>query len=302
MKNLLLWGWVLCLVLAAFPAAAQNLRVEYSEGEVQVAAGSGWKDLNPGDSLPATAKIRLAADGLLDLAQGSTRLSVSQPGTYVVADLLAAAKKVSSWQLGQVVGTKLKGAVSGTASVQGARASTAGGARAGKAGEPAPIEWVEASESDEAIADGRYLMEAGRYDEALQVFQDALKKAEAGEAGTLTYYIASVHAHQSRTALALRSLDRVKLEPQEPMYGELVLLKGQLLLESLAFNDALALFTRQLQLNPAGDFAQALLILTSYSYRGLGKNDGARESLQKAVRLNAGSELGQEASRLLSQL
>ena len=143
---------------------------------------------------------------------------------------------------------------------------------------------------------------SGRYEEALKVLQAALKEAYTGEEGKFYYYIASVYVRQQRASLALRTLDRARLEPQEAMYTDLVLLKGQLLLESLAFGDALELFDSQLRLNPEGGFAQALLILSSYSHRGLGKSDAAREALQRAVRLDASSELGREAAGLLSRL
>ena len=158
------------------------------------------------------------------------------------------------------------------------------------------------SGSEEALSEGRSLLEAGRLDEALKVLQDALKMAYPGEEGIFYYYIASAYSGQQRTSLALRTLERAQLEPQEPLYADLVLLKGQLLLESLAFADALALFEGQLALNPDGSFAQALLILSSYSYQGLGRSQGAREALQKAVSLDSSSELGREAARLLTQL
>jgi tetratricopeptide (TPR) repeat protein len=164
------------------------------------------------------------------------------------------------------------------------------------------VEWVEASGSEEALSEGRSLLEAGRLDDALKVLQDALKMAYPGEEGIFYYYIASAYSGQQRTSLALRTLERAQLEPQEPLYTDLVLLKGQLLLESLAFADALALFEGQLALNPEGSFAQALLILSSYSYQGLGRSQGAREALQKAVSLDSSSELGREAARLLTQL
>ena len=295
MKNLILG----VLLLAAIGASAQELRVEYTEGGVQLAAGSGWKELNPGDKLPPTARIRLAEDGFVELAQGATRLSVSQSGTYLVGDLLASSRKVASWQLGQVVGSKLKGAVAGSRKGDGTAAM---GARGAAAGAPASVEWVEASGSEEALAECRSLMEAGRYEEALKVLQAALKEAYTGEEGAFYYYIASVYARQQRTSLALRALDRARLEPHEAMYTDLVLLKGQLLLESLAFGDALELFDSQLRLNPEGGFAQALLILSSYSHQGMGKSDAAREALQRAVRLDASSELGREAAGLLSRL
>jgi tetratricopeptide (TPR) repeat protein len=294
MKNIILG----VLLLAAVGLPAQDLRIEYTEGLVELSTGGGWKELSPGDRLAPNARIRLSADGLLELVQGSTRLSVSQPGTYLVSDLLAASKKVASWQLSQVVGGKLKGAVAGGAKGDGTAAMGVRGAAAGAAS----IEWVESSGSEEALAEGRSLMEAGRYDEALKVLQEALQEAYAGEEGTFLYFIATAYSRQQRTAQALRTLDRARLEPQEPLYTDLVLLKGQLLLESLAFADALALFDGQLRLNPEGGFAQALLILSSYSYRAMGKGEEARAALQQAVRLDAASELGREAAGQLSQL
>jgi tetratricopeptide (TPR) repeat protein len=281
--------WILGLfLLAALGAAAQDLRVEYTEGLVELASGGSWKELAPGDRLPANARIRLTKDAFLELAQGSARIAVSQPGVYLAADLVAASKKVASWQLGKVVSAKGEG-------------TAAMGARGTAAGAPT-VEWVEASGSEEALSEGRSLLEAGRLDEALKVLQDALKEAYPGEAGVFYYYIASAYSGQQRTSLALRTLEHAQIEPQEPLYTDLVLLKGQLLLESLAFADALALFESQLALNPDGGFAQALLILSSYSCQGLGRSQGAREALQKAVNLDSSSELGREAARLLTQL
>jgi len=286
-------------VFLPLPLAAQSLKADYVEGIVQISTPSGWKDLNPGDALSASSKIRLEAGGLAELVQGATRISVSQPGTYVVGELLNASKKVSSWQLGNVVGGKLKVAVAG-----GKQSGTAVmGVRGAAAGEPEGIEWIEVAESEEAIAQGKSLLDSERYDEALKVFQDALEQANPEEGNTILYYIATVYSEQGKTALALRTIDRADIQPQETLYTDMVLLKGRLFLESLAFNDALELFNRQLKLNPDGSFAQALLILSSYCYRGLGKSEGARESLEKAMRLGSGSsELAQEAARLLKEL
>jgi len=78
--------WILGLfLLAALGAAAQDLRVEYTEGLVELASGGSWKELAPGDRLPVGARIRLAEDAFVELAQGSTRFAVSQPGVYLAA-------------------------------------------------------------------------------------------------------------------------------------------------------------------------------------------------------------------------
>jgi tetratricopeptide (TPR) repeat protein len=301
MKKLLL----LALLLVACGAAAQSLRVEYLEGEVLLSAGGGWRELNPGDVVAQTARIRLGDDGFAELSLGSARLSVSQPGTYLVSDLVAASKKVASWQLGKVVGGKIKTAVVGrsTAAATGARAATMG-TRAENAAEPeaAGIEWAEEVESPGPLDQGRSLVEKGRTEEALTVLTKGLPEADPRDRDAFHYYIALAYSQQHMILEALRELEQVNIDPQAQLYPELVLLKGQLLLESLAFDAALALFNDQLAKNPGCQFTQALWILSSFSYRGLGRNDRAREALQKAVRLDAASELGQEAQGLLSQL
>ena len=291
--------WILgVFLLAALGVAAQDLQVAYTEGLLELAAGGAWKEIYPGDRLPANARIRLSKDSFAELSQGAARLSVSQSGVYLVADLVAASKKVSSWQLGKVVSGKLKGAVTGGPKGE---STAAMGARGAAVGAPATVEWVESTGSQEALDEGRSLLAEERFDEALKVFQDALK-AYPGEEAIFNYYIATTYSRQQRTALALRTLEAARIEPQESIYYDFVLLKGQLLLESLAFTDALALFDSQLAQNPGGGFAQALLILSAYSYQGLGKNQGAREALQKAVNLDSSSELGREAASLLTQL
>ncbi len=290
--------WMLgFFLLAALGVAAQDLQVAYTEGLVELSAGGTWKELNPGDRLPVNARIRLSKDGFAELSQGATRLSVSQPGIYLVADLLAASKKVASWQLGKVVSGKLKSAVAGG---QKGDSTAVGGVRAKQAA-PAAVEWVESTGSQEALDEGRSLLAENRLDEALKVFRDALQ-AYPGEEPIFYYYIAATYSRQQRASLALRTLEQARIDPQESMYSDLVLLKGQLLLESLAFTDALALFDSQLALKPQAPFAQALLILSAYSYQGLGRTEGARDALQKAVGLDSSSELGKEAAGLLKQL
>lgn len=300
MSKLLPAAGVVLFLLAAFPLAAQNLTVEYVEGEALLAAAGGWVALNPGDPVPVKGRIRLGAGGLLELAQGPTRLTVSRPGTYNVTELLASAKKVASWNLGQVVGSKLKGAVAGPKT--GSRATTSAGVRAERKDEGGGVEWVTDTGLEEELEQGRRLLEQGSYDEALALFQEALQRADSSEAGSLRYYIAETLARQGRTAQALQALKPVELGPQESMYQDLVLLKGRLLLESLAFNDALELFKGQLRQNQAGGFAQALHILSSYSHRGLGMTDEARDDLRRAAGLDRDSELGREADALLKQL
>lgn len=290
--------FVFAASVLALPLWAQNLRVEYTEGLVELRTASGWKELGPGDMLQPSARIRLDRDSFAELSQGGTKITINRPGAYLISDLLAASKKVAAWQLSSVVGSKIKGAVAG-----GPKGDTAVmGVRGAKQGEPDKIEWIEAGETEEAVAQGKALMESGRYEEAQKTFQKALEEAYAGEEGTLLYYLAQVYSLQGRTALALRALDRVNIQPEESLYTDMVLLKGRLLLESLAFGDALQLFDRQLKRNADGDFAQAMLIMSSYSYRGLGQTAQAREALEKALQMNGSSELSQEASRLLQEL
>lgn len=286
------------LALVGLSAFAQDVVVEYLEGVLERSVGASWKALDIGDKLPPEATIRLSGHGLIELAQGKLRITISQDGVYRLSDAFAKSKQVAGWDLKNVVASKVKTAVAGSGRGEVAVMGTRGAA----AGQPAEVTWVEAGETAEIVAKGRQFLEAGQYAEALKVFEKGYENAFAEEEQVFLYYIALTHVQSGKGGRALATLRGVDPDPRTSVFSDLVLLEGQLLVDSLAFQDALTLFNRQLAQQQTGAFAQAMWIMSAYCYRGLGDAAKVRETLTRARDLDPKSPLGQEAASMLQGL
>ena len=292
---------LLALVLLAatsIAAVSQVAQVDYLEGVAHIEVGGSWSELAIGDRLPPEATIRLSEQGFLELVQGALRVSITQDGLYKLSDVIGKSRQVAAWDLKNSVSGKLKGAVAGPR-IGG---DTAMGVRGSAAGSAGDIQWLEADETEEIVSRGRELLGRGRYAEALEVFEEGYQNAGAQDREVFLYYIALGHSEQGRTGRALAALRGVQPDPGSQVFADLVLLQGRLLVESLAFQDALELFDRQLARQPSAPLAQAMLIMSAYCHRGLGDAPKVRQTLTRARDLDWGSELGREADNLLRGL
>jgi hypothetical protein len=294
-KTLLVLG---LLALVALTAFSQEIVIDYLEGIVERSVGSSWRELDIGDSLPAEATVRLSDHGFLELVQGKLHVSISQDGVYRLSDVIGKSRQVAGWDLKNVVSGKIRTALAGS----GSSDEAVMGVRGAAAGAPADIQWVEAGETEETLAKGRALLEGGQYAEALKLFEDGRQNAFAEEEQVFLYYIALTYAQSGKAGRALASLRGVDPDPRTDVFTDLVLLQGRLLVEGLAFQDALALFNKQLVQYPSGTFAQAMLIMSAYCYRGLADSPKAKEILTRARDLDPKSELGKEAATLMQGL
>ena len=78
---------------------------------------------------------------------------------------------------------------------------------------------------------------------------------------------------------------------------------SQLLVETFAYADAAELLRGYLGSGSAsGDNLQTARLFLGLSEKGLGNRERAAESLREAQRLNAGSDAGRAAARLLESL
>lgn len=286
------------LALVGLSVFSQDVVVEYLEGVLERGVGNSWKALDIGDKLPPEATIRLSGHGLIELAQGKLRITISQDGVYRLSDAFAKSKQVAGWDLKNVAGNKIRTAMAGSRTSDEAVM----GVRGAAAGQPAEVTWVEAGETAEIVGKGKKLLEAGQYAEALKVFEKGYENAFAEEEQVFLYYIALTHAQSGKGGRALATLRGVDPDPRTSVFSDLVLLEGQLLVDSLAFQDALALFGKQVAQQQSGAFAQAMWIMSAYCYRGLGDTAKARETLTRARDLDPKSPLGQEASTMLQGL
>ena len=286
------------LTAVSLIAFSEELVVQYIEGFVDRSTNSRWEEVYIGDELPLNTTIRVSENGFAEFSLGDLKISVNEDGIYLLSDLVGTSKQVSSWGLGNLVSTKIKTALtsagSGQTAVMGVRGAAAGG--------ETDIEWIEAGGSAELLQEGMALLETARYNEALDIFNEGLSISFGEEEQLFLYHVGYTQSLKGHSALALNTLEKVEVDPQSSYYSDLILLRGRMLIESLSFNEALEFFKSHTNRYPEGDLTQAVLLLSSYCYRGLDDTFQALQVLQSAYELNPDSALGKEAQRLMEEL
>jgi hypothetical protein len=266
------------------------------EGILELKEGSGWVELYIGDTITEDSLIRLSDNGFAELSTRTVTVTLSQAGTYETRSLLRSGKKVASWNIGGVVNSKLSKLVSpaqqGETAVMGVR---------GAAQDQSELTWVE--EGGEFMERGKQLLQEGLFDEAIPVFKDGADWALTDdERFEYLFYAAYAHSLKGENAMALIMLEDMQLGSDALIFTDYVLLKGKLLIENLAFADALDLFSEYLKHPDMGETTQVVYFLSAVCHQGLENNSQARKLLQDAVKIDAASEYGRAAQRMMSSL
>ena len=287
---------ILLILIAAIPLAAEDLLVEYVEGTLEIQEGSDWLELYIGDMVPEDSTIRLSDDGFVELSTRTVTLTLSDDGTYDTRSLLQSGRKIASWSVGSVVSSRLdrlinppqKGEVAGA------------GSRAERKTEDLP----EMSDPfKDSIKDGKQLLESNLFDEAISKFQEAVDSAVfEEEIFEALFYEAYAHSLKGDNAVSLIMLEDMALASSSPLFTDYMLLKGKLLIENLAFADALDLFSEYLKHPDMGETTQVVYFLSALCHQGLENRSQAQKFLQDAININASSEYGQAAQRMMGSL
>jgi tetratricopeptide (TPR) repeat protein len=287
---------ILLILISVIPLVAEDLLVEYVEGTLEVKEGSDWYQLYIGDMLSENSVIRLSDNGFVELSTGNVTVTLSDDGTYNTQSLLSSGQKVASWGIGNVVNSKLSKllgpAEQGETAVMGVR---------GAAADQGELTWVE--EGEEFMEKGRKLLVEGLFDEAIVAFKEgadwALTEDERSEH---LFYTAYAHSLKGDNALALIMLEDMALASNSDIFTDYMLLKGKLLIENLAFADALDLFSEYLKHPDMGETTQVVYFLSAVCHQGLDDNSQAERFLQDAIKINASSEYGRAAQRMMGSL
>ena len=287
---------ILLILIAAFPLISEDLLVEYVEGTLEVKEGSNWYELYIGDMVPENSVIRLSDNGFAELSTRNVTVTLSDDGTYNTQSLLRSGQKVASWDIGGVVNSKLSKLLGpgqqGETAVMGVR---------GAAADQGELTWVE--EGGEYMEKGKQLLVDGLFDEAIVAFKEgadwALTEDERSE---YLFYAAYAHSLKGDNALALIMLEDMALSSSSAIFTDYVLLKGKLLIENLAFADALDLFSEYLKHPDMGETTQVVYFLSAVCQQGLDNKSQAEKFLQDAIKINASSEYGRAAQRMMGSL
>ena len=289
-------AFVLLILIAAIPLFAEDLLIEYVEGTLEIKERAIWAELYIGDMIPENSLIRLSGNGFAELSTRAFTITLSNDGTYNTQSLLRSGQKIASWDIGSVVNSKLLKLIApgeqGQTAVMGVR---------GAAADEDQLTWVE--EGGEYLEKGKQLLVDGLFDEAIPVFKEGADWAlTAEERYEYLFYAAYAHSLKGDNAVALIMLEDMQLGSEAVFFTDYVLLKGKLLIENLAFADALDLFSEYLKHPDMGETTQVVYFLSAVCHQGLDNTDQAQKYLQNSYKIDNNSEYGQAAKRMMGSL
>lgn len=288
---------VLFLFAAVIVSAVSgvDIYIDYLDGYLEVMDGGEWYELAIGDIIADTDTVRLDENSVAELSLTGTKLTLTRPGVYVVADLLQATGQRRSLGIASVIGSKIRTIVEEPKQAQTAVMGVRGSKSEDK------LEWMT-GDTAELIETGKKYLAEGAYADAAEVFEEAYDFADSSEESEALFYVGFTNAMLGDIRRAVEALDFVNPDPTTDFFVDLVLLKGQLLTETFAYEEAIEwLETHSPQIKDSSA-TQLSLLLTGISHQGLGNTLLAKQSLEKVLAINPQNEAGQAAQSLISEL
>jgi tetratricopeptide (TPR) repeat protein len=290
-KNIIVLLLLLSIVICT---TAEDLLLVYAEGEVLENEGGTWYEIFIGDMLTDASTIKIGPGSMVEIDANGKTLLLNKPGTYKLGDLISQSSKVSAWGNNPVFKKFLSGDQARSnvqTAVMGVR---------GSATESDDVEWL--SEDSMIIDEAIVMIGDGEFNNVIDFLSDEIDFAFDEELSQYNYYIGYSHYMLGSSGKALSYLDKVDSDYEAEYYPDYVVLKGSLLLESVAYNDALDLFNEFLRNDDFSSTAQAVNYLSAIALKGLGKDKDAEKKLEITVKMNPSSEIGMSADELLKNL
>jgi tetratricopeptide (TPR) repeat protein len=288
------------LIIALSPLYSLDFVADYIDGYLDVKAGNNWSEVYIGDSLAPNAMVRLDENSYAEISYGTDIIKLSRPGTYELRKLFGAKSEVASSGMGSLFSGKFKTLIQEDS---GKTQTTVGGVRAAEA-ETVSIDWMS-SETVELIADGKKALQAGNLEDAFSYFKDAYDfAADAYEEGEALYFIGLAHAMSGNYSEALSNLDMVDAEVDWEYYTDFYILKGQLLVESSAYDEAYTMLSgfEAPGVNNAPEKMQNLYFLLAVSANNAGEIKAAENALNKLIAIDSNSETAKAAKAYKNKL
>jgi tetratricopeptide (TPR) repeat protein len=304
MKTSKAWGWlsrraisvfILILVSSALGAlVAQDIRVSYVDGSVDVQKAGGWAGLGIGDTIAGDARVRLGAASYLELAADGATIKLNQMGSYTIADLLTAAKKIQDGRTQEILSSTLSRLARGT----GTNQSAVMGVRGANEGKRDQSQWAT-SDAEVYLDDGKDFIASGEYGKAIERLQSALDDASDEIAPEIKYNLGYAYELNGDTKDSVKLISDLDPRAEEPWAPDFILLKAKLFLDTNAFaQDVQWLTGRGAVLAQDAQRGQLYYFLLALGYRGSGDTANEGLSLDKASSIEPSSDIGAAASEL----
>jgi len=289
--------FILLFVAVVFvsPIFGVDVTVEYLDGYLDINDGGEWFELYIGEIITDSDTIRLDENSVAELSVSGNKLTLTKPGTYVISDLLKASGESRSLGIASVIGAKIRTIVQEPKQAQ----TAVMGVRGAKADDE--LEWMS-GDTAELLETGKDHLAEGEFGEAVEVFEEAYDFADPSEETEVLFYLGFTNALMGQLRLAVEALEFVEPDPTAEFFVDLVLLKGQLLTETFAYEEAITWL--EMHSSDIDDMAatQMSQLLVGVSHKGLGNNAKAKQALNEAVAIDASSDAGAAAQSLLNEL
>jgi tetratricopeptide (TPR) repeat protein len=286
---------LLFFAFVACAAGAQELSVTYVDGDVQIREGSSWTALSIGDRLTPQTTIQLGQGAYVEIKRASSKIVLSQKGSYVLANVIASSRAMGSAGVGKALSATLSYLAGGKTLNQ----SSVGGARAENKGKEDDSEWM--SSGAEVFLDaGKTYMKSGQYGAAIDQFLQALDAATEQELPQVRYYLAYAYSLDGDTRAALKYATDLQPSRGDEWASDFIILKAKLLVDSSAFAQDIAWLTQSgNDLSADAQRGAVYQFLLGLGYRGIGDAANAKARLSKVVATSAESDIGRAAEQLL---
>ncbi|MBI9097965.1 MAG: hypothetical protein JEY91_05785 [Spirochaetaceae bacterium] len=272
---------------------ARDLSIDYLDGYLEVESGGNWDTLDIGDIVSDGDTIRLTDDSYAELLMDNVKITLDKDGIYEVATLLDQLQKVDKWGIKGSSFAKLfrdNEIDSRQSAVMGVR---------GDPQDEETITWVD--DDIEFLEEGKTLYFKGDFSGAIQILEEGAEWYGSNYEEILFYKV--LCEYESGQIKKMRdTLFKMDPYPESEYYGDYVLLKGNVLIESQNYIEAEELFDSYLSDSEKKDEEQIVYLLSAFCSLELEEMDFARRKLEKAISIDPHSETGRKASEILSNL
>jgi len=282
---------VLLLGVFLLPAFAQEVMVTYMEGDVMLKDKGSWDDIYSGDTLSGTDVIRVSSDSVAEMEAAGRKIVISKAGIYSIGELLDNSRKSDSFGDSSLL-TKFI-----TNPNKAATKTAVMGVRGAKT-ETNSVEWLTEDNMD--LSDAKEMIKTGKYKEAVNTLLTGRDDAFDEELPKYDFYLGKSYYLMGEPGKALSALLLVAGDPSAEFYPDFAVMKGNLLLDSFNYNEALTVFNRYLKHDGVSETAQMVTFLSARAYNAMGEKNKAKETLKKAISINPSTDVGKNAKSILN--
>ncbi|MCP4162956.1 MAG: hypothetical protein GY760_23080 [Deltaproteobacteria bacterium] len=284
---------VLSLLFTIYSISARELQIDYLDGYLEVKNGSNWDSIDIGDVVSDSATLRLSDDGYAELTSGRTKISLIKDGIYETGNLLSHTTTASIWDLKRESLTKLFNndeRDNQNLSVMGVR---------GDPQDEEEISWVD--DDMEFLEEGKSLYLQGEFHDALEILEEGIEW-EGSNYEEILFYKVLCEYETGNYKQMRNSLFDMDPDPVNNFFGDYVVFKGNILIESQNYKEAEELFDRYISDSEIMDNEQLVYLLSAFCSIEMSNEENAESKLQKVIEINSSNDIGKKASDILRDL